>query len=138
MNRKFFLAVTAYFVVTMAIAYPWHMVLFHDKYVAMGAVTRAAPIMAFGMIAMVLQGVVFAWFYPLYYRHRGGGHPIVRGVEYGLFLGMTVWSVMVFATAAKFSIEPVRDFLVLGTAFQFIQFVLVGAGIGLVYGKPLR
>ena len=29
--------------------------------------------MAFGVLAMVLQGIVFAYFYPLFYRHKGGG-----------------------------------------------------------------
>lgn len=135
MNKKFFLAVLAYFVVTMAVAYPWHMVLFHDKYVAMGAFTRGEPIMPFGMTAIVLQAIVFAWFYPLFYRHVGGGQPLKRGIQFALFLGLTVWTVMVFATAAKFRIEPVLDFVLLGTTFQFIQFVLVGAAIGLVYGR---
>jgi hypothetical protein len=42
---------------------------------------------------------------------------------------------MVFATAAKFAIEPVGDFVLLATIFQFIQFTVVGAGIGWVYGR---
>ena len=135
MNKKFILAIVAYFVLTMATAYPWHMLLFHEKYVAMGAFTRGEPIMAFGMTAIVLQAIVFAYFYPLFYKHVGGGNPVLRGIQFGLFMGMTVWSVMVFATAAKFSIEPVSDFVIYGTAFQFIQFFVVGAGIGLVYGE---
>ena len=135
MNRKFVLAIVAYFVVTMATAYPWHMLLFHDKYVAMGAFTRGEPIMLFGITAIVLQAIVFAYFYPLFYRHVGGGNPIARGIQFGLFMGMTGWTVMVFATAAKFRIEPVTDFVLLGTAFQFIQFLFVGAAIGLVYGN---
>ena len=32
---------------------------------------------------------------------------------------------MVFATAAKFTIEPVTDFVFLATCFQIIQFTLV-------------
>ena len=42
---------------------------------------------------------------------------------------------MVPATAAKFTIEPVWHFVGLGTAFQLLQFTVVGAGIGLVYGR---
>lgn len=134
MNRKLLLAVAAYFVVSMAIAYPWHMLVFHEKYLAMGAFTRPEPIIPFGILAMLLQGIVFAWFYPLFYRHVGGGRPIVRGIQFGLFMGLTVWSVMVFATAAKFAIEPRLDFIGLASAFQFIQYLFVGAAIGLVYG----
>lgn len=132
MNKRFFLSIGVYFVLTMATAYPWHMVFFHDKYMAMGAFTRGEPIMPFGMLAVLLQAIVFAYFYPLFYRHVGGGNPILRGIQFALFLGMTVWTVMVFATAAKFAIEPVGHFVLLGTLFQVIQFTVVGAGIGWV------
>ena len=135
MNKKFLLSVAGYFVTTMAVAYPWHMVLFHEKYVAMGAFSRGEPIMPLGMAAVLLQAVVFAYFYPLFYRHQGGGHPILRGVQFSMFLGLTVYTVMVLATAAKFKIEPLADFLVLGTCFQFLQFLFVGIVLGLVHGR---
>lgn len=135
MKVKFILSIVTYFVLTMAVAYPWHIIIFHEKYVAMGAFTREAPIMPFGMLAVVLQAIVFAYFYPLFYRHVGGGNPILRGVQYGLVMGIMVWTVMVFATAAKFKIEPVNDFVLLGTLFQIIQFTLVGGAVGLVCGR---
>ena len=135
MKLSFWLSILAYFVVSMAVAYPWHMVIFHEKYAAMGAFTRSEPIMPFGILSMFLQGAVFAYFYPLFYRHKGGGSPVQRGLQFGLFLGLTVYTTMVFATAAKFEIEPVLDFLVLGTGFQIIQFSLVGMAIGLIFGR---
>jgi len=91
--------------------------------------------MPFGMLAILLQAVVFSYFYPLFYRNVGGGNPVVRGTQFGLFMGLTVWSVMVFATAAKIEIEPKTTFVMLATAFQIIQFTCVGAAIGLVYGN---
>lgn len=135
MNKKFSLAAVGFVVVSFALAVPWHLVWFHDKYHALGAFTRGEPIMPFGVLAMILQGIVFSYFYPLFYKHKGGGHPVYRGIQFSLFLGLTVWTVMVLATAAKFNIEPVIDFVLLGTTFQFLQFVLVGVTIGLVYGR---
>ena len=135
MNKKFILSVIGYFIATMAVAFPWHMVFFHDKYMAMGAFTRGEPIMSFGMLSIVLQGIVFAYFYPLFYRHKNGGPQVIRGIQFSLFMGLTVWTVMVFATAAKFNIEPVSHFVLLGTAFQLIQYILVGVTIGLIHGK---
>ena len=135
MNKKIILSVAAYFVLTMAVAYPWHIMLFHDKYVAMGAFTRGEPIMPFGMLAVILQAIVFAYFYPLFLRHVDGGHPLWRGIQYGLLMGIMVWTVIVFATVAKFRIEPVTDFVFLATVFQVIQFTLVGGAVGLIYGK---
>jgi hypothetical protein len=40
---------------------------------------------------------------------------------------------MVFATAAKFQIEPLGDFVLFGTAFQFLQFLLVGIVLGVIH-----
>lgn len=133
MTAKFWLTVVGFFVATMAVAYPWHMLMFHEQYVAMGAFTRGEPIMPFGMLAIFLQGAVFAYFFPLFLRHKGGGNSIVRGIQFSLFLGLTVYSVMVFATAAKFRIEPVTEFVMFGTAFQFLQFLLVGVVLGLIH-----
>lgn len=133
MGKKFFLSIFGYIVANMIVAVPWHMVLFHKKYLDMGAFTRDEPIMWFGMFAMLLQGTVFAYFYPIYYRHMGGGNPFIRGIQFCLFLGLTVWSVMVFATAAKFKIEPVIDFVLLSTAFQFIAYCVVGLTFGLIH-----
>ena len=135
MHKRFLILATGYFVVTMAVAYPWHIMLFHEKYQAMGAFTRGQPIMALGITAVVIQGIVFAYLYPLYYRTFGGGSPVKRGIQFGLKFGAIVWSVMVFATAAKFAIEPVVDFVAYGTVFQLLQFLAVGSAVGLLHGR---
>lgn len=38
--KKLGLFIIAYFVISMAWAYPWHMIWFHDLYVEWGAVQR--------------------------------------------------------------------------------------------------
>jgi len=131
-NGRFYLLIAAYFVVTMAVAYPWHMLLFHEQYVAMGAFTREAPVMPFGILAIILQAIVFAYLFPVFLQHKGRGNTILRGVQFSLFLGLTVYSVMVFATAAKFQIEPKITFVLYGTAFQFLQFLLIGLAFGVI------
>ncbi len=128
--RKLALFTLAYFVITMALAYSWHIILFHDLYVEWGAFTRAEPILAFGMIATLIQGIIIGYLYPFFYQ---GGHPIVQGVKFSIIAGLLVYSVMGFATAAKFQIEPVADFLVYHTIFQLIQFVLAGIALGWIY-----
>jgi len=135
MNKVFWLSIAGYFVATMAVAYPWHMVFFHEQYLAMGAFTRGTPIMPFGMLAIILQAAVFAYFFPLYLKHKEAGNVIAHGVRFSLFMGLTVYSVMVFATAAKFQIEPVAQFVTYGTIFQFLQFLLVGLVLGVIHKK---
>lgn len=135
MKKAFFMSVYGCFIVTMIVAVVWHLIIFHDKYVEMGAFTRIDPIMPLGMIAVILQGFVFAYLYPAYLKFTGRESTALRGIVYSLIMGINVWTVMVFATAAKFKIEPVFDFILLGTLFQLLQYVLVGATIGTIHQK---
>lgn len=130
--KKLAFATLSFFVLSMALAFPWHMIWFHDIYAEIGAFQREEPIMALGIAAMTIQGVVIAYLYPFYYK---GGHPIIQGIKFSLLMGLMVYSVMVFATAAKFNIEPVSIFLIYGTAFSFLQFTVTGAALGMIYGQ---
>lgn len=133
--KKILLATCSYVVLSMLIAYPWHMILFHDIYLEIGAFTRPQPIVPFGMLAMIIQGAVIAYLYSFYYR---GGRPVIEGIKFSLIAGLLVYTVMVFATVAKFDINPISTFIVYGTIFQFIQFLITGAALGLIFGRPVN
>jgi len=133
MNRAFVFSVLGYFVVTMIVAVLWHLVLFKAEYHAMGAFTRDEPIMPFGMTAIFLQAIIFAYFYPIYYQYKKITPGIGNGIKFSLLMGVNVWTVMVFATAAKFNIEPVWNFVLFATVFQVIQFVSIGVTLGLIH-----
>ena len=128
--KKLALSVLAYFIITMAWAYPWHILWFHEKYVAWGAMTRAEPIIPFGMLAIIIQGAVIGYLYPFY--AQGQSSP-GKGIKFSLIIGLMVYTVMGFATAAKFEIAPIGDFLLYHTVFQTIQFILTGAALGWIY-----
>ena len=130
--KKLTFATFSYFVLTMAIAYPWHIMWFHDVYTDIGAFTRAEPIMPLGMLAIIIQGFVIAYLYPFYYKE---GHPVVSGIKFSLIIGLMVYTVMGFTTAAKIDIEPVSIFLMYHTIFQLVQFTVTGAALGLIYGR---
>lgn len=132
--KKLGLFVVAYFVITMGWAFPWHMVWFHDLYVEMGAFQRAEPIMPLGIAAILVQGIVIGYLYPFY--NKGDGNSILRGVKFSLIIGLMTYTAMGFATAAKFQIEPVSQFLMYHTVFQTIQFVLTGIALGFIFKQP--
>lgn len=132
MSKKLAFSTLVYFVISMVLAVTWHLVLFHEQYLEMGAFTRDEPLMFFGMTAVILQGLVFGYFYPLYLKHVGKS-TFKRAVTYSLLMGINVWSVMVLATAAKFNIEPIAQFVAYGTAFQILQFSAVGIGLNFVH-----
>ena len=129
------LFVAAYFVITMAWAYPWHMVFFHDTYAEMGAFQRDQPIMVLGIAAILVQGLVIAYLYPLYATVKGSG--VWQGIQFNLIIGLMTYTAMGFATAAKFNIAPVATFLAYHTVFQTIQFILTGIALGLIYRRAL-
>lgn len=131
--KKIVFSTISFFVLTMAIAYPWHLIWFHDLYLEMGAFTRPEPIIPLGMLAVTTQGVIIAYLYPFYYR--GGSSPMLQGIKFSLMIGLIVYSVMGFAMAAKIDINPISTFLIYGIIFQFIQFVVTGTALGLIYGR---
>ncbi len=130
--KKIILATVSYVVLTMAVAFPWHMIWFHDLYLEMGAYTRLEPIIPLGMLSMLVQGVVIAYLYPFYYQ---SGNPIIQGIKFSLIMGSVVYSVMGFAMAAKIDINPISTFLLYSLMFQFIQYVLTGTALGFIYGR---
>jgi len=140
--RWFAAASTAsYFVISMGLAYPWHMVWFHETYRAMGAFTRSDPIIPLGMLTILIQGGLLSAGFAGSTSARSEANrksPCRAGLRYSLGFGAVVWSVMVPATAAKFQIEPLSRFLALGTAFQALQFTAAGVAMGWMWGRMTR
>lgn len=130
--KKIFFATISYVILTMLIAYPWHMIWFHELYGEIGAYTRPEPSVFLGMLSMLLQGLVIAYLYPFFYK---AGNPIIQGVKFSLIIGAIIYSVMGFAMAAKIDINPISTYLLYNLMFQFIQFILTGISLGLIYGK---
>jgi len=130
--KKFILATLSFFILTMPWAFLWHVIWFHEIYAQLGAFTRSEPIMPLGMASVLIQGAVIAYLYPFYYR---GGHPIVQGIKFSLIIGLMVYTMMGFTTAAKMVIEPVSTFLVYVTIYQLVQFIVTGSALGLIYGR---
>ena len=97
----------------------------------MGAFTRPEPIVPLGMLAVTIQGVVIAYLYPFWYS---GGKPAIQGIKFSLIIGLMVYTVMGFTMAAKINISPISTFIIYSAIFQFIQFVITGAALGLIYG----
>ncbi|MGH1462080.1 MAG: hypothetical protein ACRBB6_08595 [Neptuniibacter sp.] len=131
MYKRMGLFVVLYFVITMSWAYPWHMVFFHDQYIEWGAFQRAEPIMQLGIAAIIVQGLVISYLYERMAVQSGNVYR--NAIQFNLIIGLMTYTAMGFATAAKFQIEPVADFLIYHTIFQFIQFTLTGLALGWVY-----
>jgi hypothetical protein len=131
MAKQFTLAALAYLVPTFILGFTWHFWFFPGVYDALGIYNRAEPIIPLGFSSMLIQGVLMAYLYPFYYR---GVRPVVRGVQFGLLMGLFLFSVSTLANAAKINVTSMGTWLAVQTAFHLIQFVVAGALIGLAYG----
>ena len=133
MNSKFPLAWAAYVVVTFVLGFVWHLALFKKTYQKLGIFSRIDdPIIPLGLIAMLIQGAILAYIYPL---SPMGGSLLGEGMKFGLVFGAFIASSAVFAEAAKQKVTSLPTWLALESAYYVIQFGLAGIAIALVYGK---
>jgi hypothetical protein len=132
MKRKFVLATLFYAAVTMIHGFTWHFNFFKEAYAELGIYNREPPIIPLGFASMLVQGLIMAGLYPRWYR---GGDPLGRGIQFGLVMGAFLFSVSTLANAAKIQVSPMSTWLAIQSAFHLIQFIVAGAGIGLIYGK---
>lgn len=131
MNKSFVLAVLAYLVPTFVSGYLWHLVVFHDVYARL-EIYRPEVIIPFGFVAILLQGLCFAWAYPRLFgtRRQDWAKSALRS---GLFFGVLAWTFTTLAVAAKHRMTSVPDFLMIETGYTLLQFALVAPLMALAY-----
>ena len=134
-NRKFVSAWGVYVLVTFVMAAGWHLGLFKTTYGELGVLTRKEPIIALGVLSMLLQGAVIAYLYPRFYR---GGSPARSGAWFGLLMGIFIGSNAVLAEAGKNEVASLSTWILLEGAFYIVWPVLFGIAVGLVYGRQRR
>lgn len=106
----------AYLVISFVLGAIWHMVFFKNYYKKLAIYSNIEkPRFTFGLSAMLIQAIVFAYVYPLIQSQ------LIFGV--GLFLLLT--SFMVFAEAGKQKTTSLSGFVFIQTAFSAVQATLV-------------
>ncbi len=91
--------------------------------------------MALGFVTILVQGLLFGWFYP---RFQDGESWLRDGLRFGLFAGIFLWSLQVLAAAAKHPIEPLSTWIVVETLYVALQFTLVGLLFGFIHRRAPR
>lgn len=132
MARKFLLTTLAYLIPTMILGLVWHFVFFEGLYASLGIYNRVEPIIPLGFASMVIQGSIMAYLFPFFYRE---GNAPLQAMKFSLVMGLFMFTVSTLANAAKIEVTSMTSWITVQFAFHFVQFVLVGAGIGLVYRK---
>jgi hypothetical protein len=130
---RFLLGVLAYLVPSFALGFVWHLILF-ERYYATLAMYRSDIIIPFGLLAMVIQAVTFAWIYERTFARQDGAL-LLRGLTYGAFGAVLSWTFTTLAVAAKNIMTSVPDYLLIETAFTAVQWAMVGPLTALAFGR---
>jgi riboflavin transporter FmnP len=127
--KKIILAVLAYVLPTFPLGYFWHLKAFADYYESLH-VYREDVIIPFGLLSMLVQGIVWA----VIYRRMFAGQPIVGGaIKFaGLALPLA-WSFMALAVSAKHQMTSPYAYLGIETAFVMLHYLIVSPLVAAVY-----
>ena len=102
-----------YLLVVFPLGFVWHLLLFKRQFDKMGYLGRKFPIISLGVAAMAVQAVVTAILFDILRSQ----FPVATAAALAVgFLTLTIWSVQVFAHAAKFDVDvaafvTLRDWL---------------------------
>jgi hypothetical protein len=129
--KKLILAVLAYVLPTFPLGYFWHLKTFADYYKSLH-VYRDELIIPFGLLSMLVQGVVWA----VIYRRLFPGQSIVAGaIKFAALALPLSWSFMALAVSAKHQMTSPYAYLGIETAFVTLHYLVVSPLIAAVYRK---
>lgn len=127
-------AVAAYLLPTFPLGYTWHLTTFRTAYERL-ELYRAEVLIPLGLASMIVQALLFAWFYPrLFDTSRSAW--LWSALRFGAGFGLLAWSFTTLPVAAKYQMTSVADFLLLETGFTILQFAIVSPLIALAYREP--
>ena len=129
MTLRFVLAALAYIVPTFPLGYLWHLVVFQPYYDALN-VYRSDIVIPFGIVAMVIQGVVWAF---VYSRLFAGERVLLGALKFACLAAPLASSFLVLAVAAKHHMASVSGFVAVETAFTVVQYAVVSPLIALAF-----
>lgn len=129
--KKLLLAVLAYVLPTFPLGYFWHLKFFAGYYQSL-EVYRSDMIIPFGLLSMLIQGVVWA----LIYRRLFAGLPVLAGAVRFIALALPLsWSFMALAVSAKHRMLSPMGYLAIESAFVTLHYLIVSPLIAAVYRR---
>ena len=127
--KKRILAILAYMLPTFPLGYFWHLTIYADYYKSLN-VYREDIIIPFGIVSMLIQGVIWS----VVYERLFSGETILKGaLKFALLACPLAWSFMVLAVSAKHQMSSVSGFLLIETAFMLVHYAIVSPLIAAVY-----
>ena len=131
-TKKYLFATLVFIIVGFIIAFVWHLVIFKSTYDSL-KIYSIEPIIPLGFISFILEGLAFVYVFQFF---RRGKKPIQEGLIFGLVVyGVIMGGVGVLAEGAKHATTSLSTWLIIESAFYIITGAVLGAIVGLIYGK---
>jgi len=125
------LTVGSYMAATFGVQGTSHFIVNADYYAGI-AIMRPEPIIPMGLASMVVQGLIFAWLFPIFNRSP---HPVRNGVVFSCTLGAFLASYIVLGEAGKYSIPSIGSWIAIEGSVAAVQFILFGVLLGLLHRR---
>src|SRR5688572_29192457 len=123
------LTVVAYVLTTFAVQGTSHFAINADHFAAI-PIMRAEPMIPLGITAMLIQGLIFAWLYPVY---ANGASTMRKSIAFSWLMGGFLASYIVLGEAGKYAIPSVSSWIAVEASAAFAQFTLFGVWLGLIH-----
>jgi hypothetical protein len=125
------LTVLAYVVTTFGVQGASHFAINAGHYAAI-PIMRAEPVIAMGLLSMLIQGVIFALLFPTFQRGSG---VVWDGVRFSWALGGFLASYIVLGEAGKYAIPVIASWITVEASVAFVQYTLFGVLLGLIHRR---
>lgn len=125
------LTVLAYIVSTFGVQGVSHFGINANHYSGI-PIMRPEPIIPLGVASMVIQGLIFAWLFPMFDRGRNS---IRNGIAFSCAVGAFLASYIVLGEAGKYSIPSIGSWILVEGSAALVQFVVFGIFLGLIHRR---
>jgi len=129
--KKLFLGILAFVVVSFAVQFMSHFVINERHFSEIGFM-RQEPIMALGIVTMLIQGAVLSYVYSIL---SSNGSSIAKGLTYGLLMGVFLVSYVALVEPSKYAVPSVIQWISVEGIAGLLQFSLFGLLIGMLYSR---
>ncbi len=127
------LTVLAYMIVTFGVQGASHFAINVEHYAAI-SIMRSEPIIPMGLASMIIQGLLFAYLFPIFNR---GSNPVRDALFFSWALGGFLASYIVLGEAGKYAIPSISSWIALELSVAAVQYTIFGLLLGLLHRRSL-
>ena len=132
--KKITLGVLAYFISSFVIQGLFGFAFAGDYFLGI-SIMRNPPLIYLALPQTIVAGIAFAILYPI---TNFRGTPVLRGLKFGLLIGLIMVPFVAFDIPARFMIPSVGTWIMVQGILGILHYAIAGIFIGLIYGGDTK